>query len=125
MPLELEAKCPAESLALELDRRGFGGLTPNGSAGSELPVIGPSEPFSYFTYPIGPVTRPDTSIDPKNLFDETWARLPVDCLWAFVNQHTNGWAGPCIFCLSERPDGCPVPPSPELARHWCPARCYA
>lgn len=118
------------SLELEtLVRRGFGGLTPAGwgasPAGTELPLAGPAEPFSYFTYPIIPAARPDIPVDPYKLFDETWARIPLDSLWAFVNQHTVVGAGPCLLCLHERLDGRPALPCPELAEHWCPARYYA
>ena len=116
-----------QSLKLELDHRGFGGLTPYSEVSPlsdpESPASGPGSKFSYFTYPIEPTSVPRPA-GPQCLFDETWARLPLDGLWPYTSQHAQEWAQPCIRCLCESPDGGPVRPRPELARHWCPAHCY-
>lgn len=118
---------PAQSLELELDRRGFGGLTPysevSTQSGPAPPVPAPVDNFSYFTYPIEPEPAP-RPVGPQCLFDETWARLPLDGLWPYASQHALERARTCILCLCESQDGGPIHPTPELARHWCPAGCY-
>lgn len=103
-----------------LDHRGFGGLFP-----TDWKMSTPcenSEPFSYFSYPIKPISKP--VVKPHPLFDETWTRLPIDCINTYSNQHFLGWANTCILIVCEHPDGSPVRPNPELARHWCPPGCY-